>query len=420
MNLHRRRFLQGCASLGVLLSGVSGSPRVAGGLAGGSLAERPLAPAPGLPDVLVPEGFEVRVVAQAGREPVADCGYAWHAYPDGGAVFPQADGGWIYVSNSEMPCVSTKKSVMRPEGGVGALRFDAAGELVDAYPILTGTIRNCAGGPTPWGTWLSCEEFRNGRVWECDPTGRGTPRVLPALGVFTHEAAAVDDLRGHVYLSEDEYYGYLYRFRPLSYPNLSEGTLEAAILTELAGETGWKLDWTPIPDPGGGVDNPCREQVEATQFRGGEGLWLHEDTLYLATKHDGRVWAFDLARSTAAIVYDRAAEPDLYVKRIDNLYVTRDRSVLIAEERGDMRLVALGADGNMFPLVRLLNQEKSEIAGQAFSPDGSRLYFSSQRGPGTGVPGMPLSFPGLKKYRTCFTVPGNAGVTYEVRGDFFT
>lgn len=71
------------------------------------------------------------------------------------------------------------------------MRFGPTGEIRDAYRILDGTSSNCAGGPTPWATWLSCEEFEEGRVWECDPTGRHRARVHDAMGVFKHEAAAV-------------------------------------------------------------------------------------------------------------------------------------------------------------------------------------------------------------------------------------
>ena len=133
--------------------------------------------------IRLPSGFEARIVARSGETPLLGTGYDWHAAPDGGATFATQDGGWIYVSNSE---------INDRGGGVGALRFDAAGQLIDAYSILSGTTRNCAGGPTPWGTWLSCEEVADGYVWECDPLGSFNPRRLPALGAFRHEAAAVD------------------------------------------------------------------------------------------------------------------------------------------------------------------------------------------------------------------------------------
>ena len=73
------------------------------------------------------------------------------------------DGGWIYVSNSETP--------PQVGGGASALRFSSNGDIVDAYRILSDTWQNCAGGATPWGTWLSCEETDAGHVWECDPLG---------------------------------------------------------------------------------------------------------------------------------------------------------------------------------------------------------------------------------------------------------
>jgi len=139
----------------------------------------------GAPDengVRLPLGFQSRVVARSGEPPATSSDYLWPLLPDGGATFPTGDGGWIYVSNSEaIP------------GGVGALRFSSSGEIVDAYPILEEeTLLNCAGGRTPWGTWLSCEEWDVGVVWECDPTGRRPAILRKSLGVFKHEAAAVD------------------------------------------------------------------------------------------------------------------------------------------------------------------------------------------------------------------------------------
>ena len=135
--------------------------------------------------LMLPAGFTAREVARAG-ELVPGTAHVWHAFPDGGAVFRARRGGWIYVSNSEQ---------FAPNGGVGALHFDRGGTIVDAYTICTGTSRNCAGGATPWRTWLTCEEVATGLVWECDPTGASVPVARTALGTFQHEAVTIDRRR---------------------------------------------------------------------------------------------------------------------------------------------------------------------------------------------------------------------------------
>lgn len=339
----------------------------------------------------LPPGFASRIVARAGDRPAASAAYVWPTWPDGGASFATEGGGWVYVANSE---------VGNNGGGVGALRCDASGNVVDAYSILQGTSRNCAGGLTPWGTWLSCEEVDSGRVWECDPLGRRAAVVHPALGTFNHEAAVVDPDRGQVYLSEDKGDGRLYRFtpervRPDDALDLSSGILEVARIVEPAEAGGGRVEWLAIPDARG-TDTPTRHQVPAsTPFNGGEGMWFAHGAVYLTTKGDNRVWVYRPEDRMLSVLYDddRFAEPVL--TGVDNVLVSASGDVLVAEDGGNMQLVVITPRGRVVPLVEIPGQPLSEIAGPAFDPSGKRLYFSSQRGG-----------------------PSLAGMTYEITGPF--
>lgn len=322
--------------------------------------------------IILPEGFSSRLLARA-QEIVPGTDYEWHIFPDGGAVFPTL-AGWIYVSNSEIPGT----------GGVGALRFDSSGEVVDAYPILQNTIQNCAGGKTPWGTWLSCEEYPGGYVYECDPHGRWEGYAVPALGRFQHEAVAVDRVARCLYLTEDVGDGGLYRFKPDIWGSLASGRLDIAMMN-----ADGRVEWAEVPDPDPVLQDgatPTREQVEGSaEFDGGEGIIVHGRSVYFTTKGDNRVWEYDTRRRRISVLYEADQDPGRQLTGVDNIDASRNGDLIVAEDGGNMELVVITRGKVASPLLRFVDQDGSELAGPAFSPDGSRLYVSSQRDRGIGA-----------------------------------
>jgi uncharacterized protein len=364
---------------------------VSGALAAGALAGSPrllsealAAPARagtspygalGPPDangLMLPPGFSSREIAR-GLSPLA--GYLWPVFPDGQATFPAADGGWILVTNSE--------SLAATGAGTSAIRFRPDGGVAAAYRILGGTNANCAGGPTPWGTWLSCEEHASGLVWECDPAGRLAALARPALGVFNHEAAAVEPSGRQLYLTEDESDGGFYRFTPAAYPDLSEGLLEVAVVAG-DGLVSWREVPNPTPAP---VHTPTRRQVaEMTPFDGGEGIWHDGGVLYFTTKGDKRVWAYDARTAMLEIVFDRATAPDSSLDAVDNVTVSAAGEIFVCEDGGNMEIGMISPEREVSPFLRFTGpahpvdgEYKSEVCGVVFDPSGTRMYCTSQR-----------------------------------------
>ncbi|MFE3494092.1 PhoX family protein [Streptomyces sp. NPDC059175] len=383
--MERRSFLRGAV--------IGGTAAAFGGtLMHGAAYAAPAQPGPGPYGALgaadangiqLPGGFTSRVIARSGRT-VSGTSYAWHPAPDGGACFTDGS-GWIYVSNSEV----------NPGGGASAVRFDSSGTITGAYRILSGTRQNCAGGATPWHTWLSCEEVSRGYVYETDPWG-GTATRRAAMGRFKHEAAAADPVRRAVYLTEDETNGCFYRFIPTTWGNLSSGTLQ--VLVAGSGTTG-SFAWADVPDPDGSP-TATRSQVSgAKKFNGGEGCHYASDTVWFTTKGDNRVWQLNLASSTYELAYDDSlvAGGGAPLTGVDNVTGSSSGDLFVAEDGGNMEICIITPDDVVAPFLRITGQSGSEITGPAFSPDGRRLYFSSQRGT---------------------TGSSSGGITYEVTGPF--
>ena len=402
--MDRRRFLRaGLATVG----GAVALPSFARGALAQATGDGPYGSLAGVaPDangVILPPGFASRIVGRAG-EPVADTGYDWPLFPDGAATFDDGDGGWYHVCNSEV--------FLAGHGGVSAVHYDADGQAVDAYRILEGSLANCAGGPTPWGTWLSCEEdfSEQGLVWECDPTGGEEAVARPAMGRWAHEAVAVDPHGQRLYLTQDHPEGLLYRFTPTAYPDLSAGLLEAAIVAADGSVT-----WAEVPDPSG-TTAPTRTQVpEARPFNGGEGIWHHDGVVFFCTKGDNVVHSIDLVAQTYEEVYRaqpaQVADGSAPLFGVDNITVDAGTGDLfVAEDGGKMRLVVITPDGTVAPFLQVVGHDGSELTGPTFNPARDRLYVSSQRGP------TPRTVRDIDPEVDSDAPAG--GVTFEITGPF--
>lgn len=349
----------------------------------------------------LPKGFQYRIISRTGdKMPNGDL---VPALPDGMAAFKGEKNTTIIVrnhengTNSQYPVNGKNPWSKGAAGGTTALVVDANRNVIDEYVTNSGTIRNCAGGPSTWNTWLTCEETRNmghGFVFEVnplDPENEMSRTPIRDMGYFSHEACAVDPSTGIWYLTEDSDPSFLYRFTPHNRSqklgSLQEGgILEAAAIDELSTSSPSQLNngqkfgivWKQL--------NPERAQQDAKdfgciQFSRLEGAWFSAGTFWFddtsaGSKDLGRVYRYTPATNTLELFYESTDKNDLEMP--DNITITPWGDLWIAEDGGgNDRIIGLTPEGNIYPFAE--NQfNGSEFAGPVFSPDGNTLFVNMQ------------------------------------------
>jgi hypothetical protein len=394
----------------------------------------------------LPEGFSYTIISRHG-DPMDD-GFRVPHRPDGMATFPGPDGTTLLVRNheinadapmeegpfrsegdasiSQMPDADRYDPGRGARGGLGGTTtvvYDTETQTVRRqFVSLAGTIRNCAGGPTPWNSWLTCEETvqgaddtfakDHGYVFEVPATARmerAAPRPIKAMGRFNHEAVAVDPNSGVVYLSEDRHDGLLYRYLPNEPGALQKGGRlqcccvrgHASLDTRNWGDgptispgTTFEVEWMDLDD----VDTPDDDLRKrgfangAARFAREEGMWYGEGAAYVACTNGGQngkgqVWRYvPSPHEGTAREADRPGTLELFVEpndttvleNADNLTVAPWGDVVACEDgAGTDTLVGITPDGQFYKLGRNAVSD-SELAGAVFAPDGSTLFMNIQ------------------------------------------
>ena len=405
----------------------------------------------------LPEGFQYTVMSTTGQT-MSD-GFQVPGAPDGMAAFPHDSDRVVVVCNHELEDANTilgpygitndlaqkvpagklfdtGKGIRPQLGGTSNFVYNVKSQKVESHFLsLAGTIRNCAGGPTPWGSWISCEEtvflagdhldHHHGYNFEVPATakmGLVDPVPLKAMGRFNHEAVAVDPATGIVYQTEDRDDGLITRFIPNQPGKLSAGgKLEAlAIRAKASCDTrNWpdkgasiiaegdtlEVSWMPIDEPENLEDTMRADSFKAGAaiFARGEGMWYGSGKIYFACTSGG------IAKQGQIFIYEpsphegteredkQPGKLTLYLEPNntqllqygDNLTISPWGDLILCEDgAADQYLRGITPEGKIYTLARNSYFGKSELCGVCFAPEHSTLFVNIQR------PGITLAING--------------------------
>ncbi|MET0190489.1 MAG: alkaline phosphatase PhoX [Pseudonocardia sediminis] len=454
----RRNVLRASAVAGMGIAIAGSIDAIAGTTASASPTRAPAGYGPLVDDpenvLALPAGFAYTVVAQAGVTKLTDGGEPTPSDTDGTACFPDR-GGFVLVNNHEIGGdephrVPTRDGLTYDPGAGGGttnITVDRSGKRTGEYVSVAGTHNNCAGGETPWGTWLTCEETEakaggaltkdHGFVFEVSPVGAenkgNSPVPLKFLGRFSHEAVAVDPRTKAIYLTEDASgpNGLLYRWEPpkgfrgrkWELKRLAEtvgdkaGTLQAMRclrgsqhvrdLSEATQPgTRYSVEWVDVPDRLAASTSTRKQLPEdrVTRARKFEGAWWGDGGAYIVSSyarlddgsknaHDGQIWFYEPARKqiTLKTIFTVNENPDADGTNFDgpdNITVSPYGGVVVSEDgEGVQHLVGVTDQGKSYALARN-DLNDSEFAGPTFSTDGKILFAGIQ------TPGYVLAITG--------------------------
>ena len=395
----------------------------------------------------LPAGFQYKVISRMNR--LMDDGLLVPGKPDGMATFPLDADRCIIIRNHELLPTDLEGSPFGPAnwrantigwsklydqghgetpgfGGTTTMVFNLKTQQVEVeYMSLAGTCRNCAGGPTPWGSWISCEESverggagtpfevdhgYNFEVPATEKLGLVEPIPLKAMGRFNHEAIAVDPRTGIVYQTEDRWDGLFYRFIPKNPGKLAGGgKLQALKVRGAAGldTRNWaelnkarfpigqrfEVEWIDMENIHSPYDEMRYEGFYkgATRFARGEGIWFGDRELFFACTNGGQIMKGQIFRYIPSPVEGLAAEVsqpghlELFsepnntelLKSCDNLTISPQGDLVICEDDPKPNIVGITPQGEYFRIAQNVGFE-SEFAGGCFSPDGSTFFVNIQ------------------------------------------
>jgi secreted PhoX family phosphatase len=370
--------------------------------------------------ISLPRGFHASLLSTSGTE-MAGGGAVPSAF-DGMAAFVMGARTVRLVRNHELrdvPASGPTPFADNPYDSIGPagtttlevdVRPDGSAQLITEFPSLTGTFVNCAGGLTPWGSWVTCEETvagtaagwaeNHGYCFDVPAAANGpvTPVAIKAMGRFAHEALAVDPLSGIVYETEDRGLSGFYRFIPNTPGRLSDG----GVLQMLAvvGQDGYdtragqsllnprQVRWVTIDnadsDAGSLVDGFVFDQGFA---KGGaifarlEGCWYGDDSVFFNATSGGnagagQVWQYHIRRNALQLIFESPGADVLDAP--DNICVSPRGGIVLCEDGSGFNSVrGLTRSGEIFDLARN-NANDQEWAGACFSPQGRTLFVSIQ------------------------------------------